>query len=247
MYSLVIMSILIFLPLPIMVSTARKTSNGYKAIFDGVLAVGVALMMLFIIAAATGNSIGKYMLMGLQSFCEAAAETEQIVSMLGLQEVSMPERVSVLTKVYSYAINSLPAIIIMCSTILCYFEYRFLARAIQKSKYPLPMLEPFSDFTMPRMAIWGWVFIYLMSMLVSWLGFSAGEVLQINIQLLFQFVFQIQGAAVLFYFCKMKKFNKVVPIILCLIIVASAIGQMLLCLLGFLDLGFSLRNRMKKS
>ena len=113
-------------------------------------------------------------------------------------------------------------------------------------KNPLPMLAPISEFSMPRRAVWGWIFIYLMSMGVALAGFSAGDVLLINSQLLFQFVFQIQGVAVMFYFCKMKKLNNIVPIILCLIVAASAMGQMLLCLLGFMDLGFGLRRMMKK-
>lgn len=246
MYSLLIMTILIFLPLPIMASTARKTGNGYKAVFEGVFSVGVAMMMMFMIAASTGNPIGKAMLTGLQSFCEAAAQTDQIVSMLGLQDVSMSERISTLTKVYSYAINSLPAITMMCATVLAYLEYRIISRMSQKMKNPLPMLAPISEFSMPRRAVWGWIFIYLMSMGVALAGFSAGDVLLINSQLLFQFVFQIQGVAVMFYFCKMKKLNNIVPIILCLIVAASAMGQMLLCLLGFMDLGFGLRRMMKK-
>lgn len=246
MYSLLIMTILIFLPLPIMASTARKTGNGYKAVFEGVFSVGVALMMMFMIAASTGHPIGSSMLTGLQSFCESAAQTDRVVAMLGLQELSMPERISTLTKMYSYAINSLPAITMMCATVLAYLEYRIMSRASQKMKNPLPMLSPLSEFSLPRRAVWGWVFIYLMSMGVALAGFSAGDVLQINAMLLFQFVFQIQGVAVVFYFCKIKKLNNIVPIILCMIIAASAMGQMLLCLLGFMDLGFGLRRMMKK-
>ena len=246
MYSLIIILVMAILPLPIMVSTARKSGNAYKAVFEGVLSVGVALMMMFMMAASTGNPVGKVLLENVQTICQMAAESSQVASMLGMEDASAMERLTVLTKVYSYAINALPAVIIMCSTVLLYLEYRIMARMTKMAKNPLPMPAPLSEFTMNRMTVWGWVFIYLMSLGVTLMGFPAGDVLQVNTQLLFQFVFQIQGVAVIFFYCKMKKLNDIIPVLLCMFFMASALGQMLLCLLGFLDLGFGLRARIKK-
>ncbi|QHI72230.1 DUF2232 domain-containing protein [Aminipila terrae] len=242
MYTLIIFSVLVFLPLPLMASAARKTKNGYKAIFEGVLGVATAMMLMFIMASVTGHPVGQAIASDLQSFCETAAGNNQIVTMLGMETIPFSERVSTLTKVYTYAINALPATILVWSTIIAYFEYIVISKISSKSKYPLPELGKLKDFSMPKKALWGWILIYLMTLAVSLTGFMHSNVLQINIQVLFQFVFQIQGLAVVFYFCALRKWPKTVAVILCLLFLPTAIGQMLLCMIGFLDLGFGLRK-----
>lgn len=242
MYTLIIFSVLVFLPLPLMASAARKTKKSYRAIFEGVLGVAIAMMLMFIIASATGNPVGRAIASDLQLFCETAASNNQIVSMLGMEKVPLGERVKTLTKVYTYAINALPATMLVWSTIIAYFEYMIISIISRRAKYPLPELTKLKDFSMPKKALWGWILIYLMTFVVTLLGFMDSNILQINIQVLFQFAFQIQGLAVVFYFCDSKKWPKVVAVILCLFFLPTAIGQMLLCMIGFLDLGFGLRK-----
>lgn len=246
MYTLIIFSLLIFLPLPIMASTARKTGRGYRAVFEGVLSVAMSMLLMFCIAAAAGHPIGKLIAGDLQMFSEAAAQNEQFVKMLGMSEATVSERVSVITNVYTFAINALPGVILMWATVIAYFEYKAVSRFSQKSKNPLPLLSPLREFSMPRTALWGWVLIYVMTFIAVALDITGSDVLQVNIQLLFQFVFQIQGVAVIFFFCHMKKFHGIVPIILCGMFFPTAIGQMMLSLLGFLDLGFGLRKNITK-
>ncbi|QAT41764.1 DUF2232 domain-containing protein [Aminipila luticellarii] len=242
MYILIIFSVLVFLPLPLMASAARKTKNGFYAVFESILGVATAMMLMFIIASVTGNPVGQAISSDLQSFCEAAAQNDQFVTMLGMENISMNERISTLTKVYTYAINALPATILVWSTIIAYFEYIIISKISSKSKYPFPELAKLKDFTMPKKALWGWILIYVMTFLVSVFGFKHSDVLQINIQVLFQFAFQIQGIAVIFYFCDLRKWPRAVAVVFCLLFFPTAIGQMLLCLIGFFDLGFGLRK-----
>lgn len=242
MHILIIFSVLVFLPLPLMASVAKKTGNGYKAVFEGVIGVAITMMFIFIIASVSGNPVGQVIAAELQFFCETAANNNQIVTMLGMETLSFSERVSELTKVYTFAINALPATILVWATIIAYFEYIFISRLSKKAKYPLPILPKFKDFSMPKRALWGWILIYLMTFVVTLIGFMESNVLQVNIQVLFQFVFQIQGLAVIFYFCDFKKWSKIVTVILCLVFLPTVIGQMLLSMMGFLDLGFGLRK-----
>lgn len=242
MYTLIIFSIMVFLPLPIMASEARKTQNGYKAVFQGVFGVAVSMALIFAVATAAGSPIGQAISTDLQGFCETMAGTDQIVSMLGMESASFEERVSTLTSVYTYAINALPSIILVWATIIAYFEYLLISKMSKYSKNPLPKMMELKDFSMPKKALWGWILIYLMTIAVTLMGFMESTVLQINIQVLFQFAFQIQGIAVIFYFCNYKKWSKVFAVIICLLFLPTAIGQMLLCMMGFMDLGFGLRK-----
>ena len=242
MYTLIIFSVLFFLPLPLMASAARQTKNGYTAIFQGVIGVAIAMMVMFIIASISGNPVGQAIASDLQTFCETAANNNQLVTMLGMDKISYEERVSTLTKVYTYAINALPATMLVWSTIIAYFEYMFVSGLSKESKYPLPQLAKLKDFSMPKKALWGWILIYLMTFAVTLVGFENSSVLHINVQVLFQFAFQIQGLAVIFYFCHSKRWPKVAAVIISLLFFPTAIGQMLLCMIGFLDLGFGLRK-----
>lgn len=242
MYTLIILAVLIFLPLPLMAASAKKTGNGYRAIFEGVNGIAMAMMLVFILAAATGNPVGSVIAGDLQLFADAAANSSQIVSMLGLEKLSYTERVNTLTSVYTYAINALPAVILVWGTIIAYFEYIIVSKAAVGSKYQLPQLGKFKDFSLPKRALWGWVMIYLLTFAVSLMNFMDTSVLQVNIQILFQFTFQIQGIAVIFHFCDFKKWPKAVPVILSIAFFPTAIGQMILCVMGFMDLGFGLRK-----
>lgn len=242
MYILIIFSVLVFLPLPLMALTSQKTGNAYKAIFQAVIGVAIAMMLIFILASFSGNPVGHIIAAELQSFCETVANNNQIVTMLGMDKLSFDERINELVKIYTYAINALPATLLVWATIIAYFEYMFISRINKKAKYPLPDLPKVKDFSLPKKALWGWVLIYLMTLFFILIGFVESNILQINIQVLFQFVFQIQGIAVIFYFCDYKKWSKVVTIILCLVFLPTIIGQMLLCTMGFLDLGFGLRK-----
>ncbi|MFV0516745.1 MAG: DUF2232 domain-containing protein [Aminipila sp.] len=246
MYTLIIFAVLIFLPLPLMASSARKTQDGYKAIFQGVFGVAISMALIFLMATATGHPIGQTISADLQSFCEMAAGNDQFISMLGMGKLSFQERVSLLTQVYTYAINALPATTLVWATVISYFEYMFISKMSKRAKYPLPQLPPLKEFSMPKKALWGWILIYLMTLVVTLIGFMDSNVLQVNVQVLFQFAFQIQGIAVIFYFCDQKRWSKVVAIIICLLFLPTAIGQMLLCMLGFFDLGFGLRRMITK-
>lgn len=246
MYTLIIFSLLIFLPLPLMASVARKTKNCYKAIFGGVIGVAVALMVLFVIASFTGNPIGQAIASDLQLFSQTAASSNQVITMFRMEDISFEERVNTLTEVYTYAINALPATMLVWATIIAYLEYMLISRMSKNAKYPLPQLGKVKDFSMPKKALWGWILIYLMTFIVVMLDFAGSNVLQINIQVLFQFAFQIQGIAAIFYFCYYKKLPKPVAIISSIAFFFTAIGQMILCVVGFLDLGFGLRKKITK-
>ncbi len=242
MYTLIIFSVLFFLPLPLMASAARRTRNAYKAIFEGVIGVAIAIMILFVVASFAGNPVGQNIAANLNVFSETAAKSDQVVSILHMGDIPFAERVSTLNKVYAYAINALPATMLIWATIIAYFEYMLISKMSEKSRYPLPRLSKLKDFSMPRKALLGWIFIYLMTLIITIFNFTGSNVLQINIQLLFEFAFQIQGIAAVFYFCDFKKWPKISAIIGCLIFFLTAIGQLLLCIIGFLDLGFGLRK-----
>ncbi|MBN7773380.1 DUF2232 domain-containing protein [Clostridium aminobutyricum] len=242
MYTLIIFSAVLFLPVPIMVMAARKSGSGYRAILEGVIGVALAMVLFFVIAALNGMPVGQTIAENLQTISENMAANSEFVKLAGLEEQSFTERVSAISQIYTYAINALPAVILSWATIIAYFEYLIISKASLKKKEPLPQLSKFKNFSMPWKALWGWILIYALTWIVVSFGFEQGNVLQINIQILFELAFEIQGMAVIFYFIESKRQPKVIAALLCIVFMCTNLGKLLLSALGFLDLALGLRK-----
>ena len=246
MYTLIIFSAVVFLPLPIMAKAAKKTGSGYRAILEGVIGVAMAMVLFFVIAAVSGVPVGQTISGDLQTMSENLSVNSDFIKLTGLGDLSFAERVTTITQLYTYAINALPGVVLSWATIIAYFEYIMISKASLKTSAPWPQLPKFKDFSMPRKALWGWILIYLLTWIVVSLDFMESDVLQINIQLLFELVFQIQGMSVIFYFCDNKKLPKIVAILLSIVFMCTNVGKFLLVFMGFLDLGFGLRKIITK-
>lgn len=242
MFAPLILAIIFFLPLPVMRVYGRNIKDGYKTIFIGVGLVAAGITAVFILARFMGSPIGASIAENLGEVTAVASENPTVVDMMGLGKVAPQERVKVLTEAYTYAFNALPALMLILATLVSYMEYRILVRFTAGGSEPLTALTPIKDFSLPKRAFWGWIIIYAVTAMSVILGVYGSDVLQANVQLLFQFVFQIQGVAVIFFFCSYKKWSSKIGLILSIIFFLTSIGQMLLCLLGFLDLGFGLRK-----
>lgn len=242
MFTFIIFLAVFILPMPIMVLVARKRGNGYRAILEGVIGVALTMVLFFVIAAINGMPIGQAIASNLQTISESMAANTEFAKLAGLEDQSYTERVAAISQIYTYAINALPAVILSWATIIAYFEYRIISRASLKSKAPLPQLSKFKNFSMPWKALWGWILIYILTWIVVTIGFEQGNVLQINIQILFELAFEIQGMAVIFYFIESKKQPKVLAALLCIVFIGTNLGKLLLSALGFLDLALGLRR-----
>lgn len=242
MYILILIACLFFLPLPLMAASVRKGRYGYKAIFDSVVGLAMVMLLLFSIASVTGMPVGETMAKNMKSITEITTETSRLSNMLGISGMDPKEQIEALTKIYTYTINALPGTFIVWGTVISYFEYMILARITAKSRTPFPALTPLKDFSLPKESLLGWCVIYILGMATVMLKLSVGEILFVNIQLIFQLVFEIQGIAVLLYIFAVKKVHKAVPAALTAIMFLTSIGQLILTILGFLDLGLNIRK-----
>ncbi|MRG87969.1 YybS family protein [Salinibacillus xinjiangensis] len=102
---------------------------------------------------------------------------------------------------------------------------------------------PFRKFSLPISAVW----VYLIAMVLTWVFPEEGSVMNqafINILTLTGYLFVIQGLAFIFYYVHVK--NKSKGIAIAAIIVAILLPFFLypLRILGIIDLGFNLRERL---
>jgi uncharacterized protein YybS (DUF2232 family) len=79
------------------------------------------------------------------------------------------------------------------------------------------------------------------------MGIIDKSLIMFNLELLFTFVFSVQGLAVVFYFGFLKKIPKVVLLIVSGIFLFTWLGQTFLFLLGLTDVVLNIRKRFSMS
>jgi uncharacterized protein YybS (DUF2232 family) len=79
------------------------------------------------------------------------------------------------------------------------------------------------------------------------MGIIDKSLMMFNLEMLFTFVFSIQGLAVIFYFGHSKKIPKLVLIIVSGIFILTWLGQTFLFLLGLTDVVLDIRKRFSQA
>ncbi len=191
------------------------------------------LFLLFASAAATGHSVAESM-----ELPEAQAE--------------------VLGDVYRYAIATLPATLFVMAIIVTYFEYIIIAKILNGSAArkagagaddgfsalaPIPQMPKISRFTLPPSALTGCLVVILLSWGLSGTDTFNGLALNGNVNIVFEFIFCIQGISVLFFLGESKRVSKPVIAVTSVILLGLSLGQTLLFLLGIFDLIFGVKDR----
>jgi len=244
MYVFFIFLIVLIVPPPVMIRSAMKGATPYRAVLDGVIAVAVGTVFIFILAAASGQPVGEELKIGLYAAAEILVDNQSVTSALGIADLPYDQRLAVFNTVYDYAVNIFPASIIIWAMPVAYFEYLILAKLINRKQPKFQKLPAFREFGLPRNALIGFIIIFILSWLVMAIGIVPNDTIYENVNLLFEFVFAIQGAAVLFFFCYTRRIPKVVAIIVTILLFNINAGQMVLFLLGITDLAFGLKGRM---
>ncbi|WP_088104591.1 YybS family protein [Halalkalibacter urbisdiaboli] len=136
-----------------------------------------------------------------------------------------------------------PVMIILMGLILAVITITLATLILRRLGHEVKGLPPFREWRFPKSFLW----YYLIVMVIAMIGVEEGTTLFLiiwNLYPLLEMILAVQGFAVIFYYCHYKKMNKALPI---LIVFAAFILSPLLYLiriLGIIDLGFDLRNRL---
>ncbi|MEG0662779.1 MAG: DUF2232 domain-containing protein, partial [Anaerovoracaceae bacterium] len=109
---------------------------------------------------------------------------------------------------------------------------------------PALRLPPFREFSLPRNSVVGWFFIFILSWVLRLTGFGAADIVSINVNLIFEFTFALQGISLVLFGCHMRKIPKAIPVILIIVLWVLTIGKTVLFVLGIADLLLNLRSKM---
>jgi len=139
--------------------------------------------------------------------------------------------------------TALPGTLIVFCLITAYLNYAILSWLIGKTGRKISALPPFRTFSLPKNIFIGALMIYLLSYITANMGIIDKNLIMFSMELLFTFVFSVQGLAVIFYFGYLKKIPGAVLFIISAVFLLTWIGQTILFLLGLVDAALDIRKR----
>ena len=140
-----------------------------------------------------------------------------------------------------------PGTLIVFCMVIAYLNYAAISWVIHRSGRRISILPPFRAFSLPKNIIIGSLIIYLLSYITVNMGIIDKNLIMFNLELLFTFVFSIQGLAVIFYFGHSKKIPKIVLVMVSAIFIFTWLGQTFLFLLGLTDVVLDIRKRFSQT
>ncbi|SDK22597.1 YybS family protein [Sediminibacillus albus] len=176
-----------------------------------------------------------------KSINESIEQSQQILTDFGMAFSS--ENLQTITDQMRQILDLLPVILVVIAMLLGlasqWIGYKTL-RLLDKRELAFP---PFREFRLPVSLVW----IYFAALVVTWLygdTESLWYVGAVNVTNLAGIFVALQGLSFIFFYTFKKGKSKAIPIITIIItILFPFIGLYLLRILGIIDLGFSLRDR----
>lgn len=153
----------------------------------------------------------------------------------------LAEQVNAQLNVFAYL---LPSMFVVGSFILTIVIHIINQPILKRLKMNTGSLMPFRNWKFPTSIIW----YYLIAVVLMFLNIPEGSFLYIallNLVFILRTLLLIQGFSFIFYFSYVKKFSKAIPI---LAVVVSFFIPILLYpvqILGIVDLGFNLRDKIR--
>lgn len=247
MYTILILLIMIFLPIPVMMKYMLTGRNAYRGILEGSLSAvtGVALVFLMF-WSLTGATFFDVL---SSSLSKISVENVSLNSyyMMGMKDLQPDAMQLVLDKAKEMTKLAVPGTLIVFCMIIAYMNYGMISWIISKTGRKISILPPFRAFSLPKSIIFGSLMIYLLSYITANMGIIDKSLLMFNLELLFTFVFSIQGLAVIFYFGHTKKIPKFILVVVSAVFILTWIGQTFLFLLGLTDVVMDIRKRFSQT
>ena len=244
MYALLILLIIILIPIPIMSKYMLGRQSAYQGVFEGIISAIIGVTMVFMFSQVmTGITIFDRFDAILINVNAADMNMPGMYKMLGLNKLNASELQTAMDNMKEIMKLSIPGTIIIWSSIFAYFNYKIVSWLLHKSGKEVSMLPPFRNFSLPKSVMLGSVLIFVFSYFAANMGIIDKSLIMFNIQMVFSFIYFVQGLAVLFYSGNMKRVPKVILIIIAAAIISTAIGKTALFILGLTDVAFDIRKR----
>lgn len=117
---------------------------------------------------------------------------------------------------------------------------------IKRLGVDVPKFQPFRDFKFPKSILWLYLIVLLVSLFTNSDSGTYMHMALLNASFILQTLLVIQGLAFVYYYANAKKWPTAIPIIAVVLTIFIPTVLMIVRLIGIIDLGFDLRQRLNK-
>ncbi|WP_017471564.1 YybS family protein [Amphibacillus jilinensis] len=142
-------------------------------------------------------------------------------------------------------LDLIPSIIVVTSMLLAVITQFFTYKVLNKSIGTALAFPPFRRFNLPRLALW----LYFVIMIITWFELEQGSSFQTligNASLIIGVLFSLQGFSFIFHYMHVKKQPRFVAVLITVFsLIILPVGLYLSRILGIIDIGFMMKKRLK--
>lgn len=139
-----------------------------------------------------------------------------------------------------------PTMLLMSSFVVVIILMAIHFPIIKRFGVRVPKFPPFRKLTFPKSVLWYYLIALVFSMIVQLEVGSYWYMALINGAYILQTFLVLQGLSFIFHFCHQKKWTKAIPIIAVILTIILPPVLSIVRVLGIIDIGFNLRERLGK-
>ncbi|MEH7224777.1 YybS family protein [Bacillus sp. JJ1566] len=133
----------------------------------------------------------------------------------------------------------IPSMFVLIAMVLAFVTVVAMKPVLVRLQVKMNPFPPFREISFPKSILWYYLLILLFSFVELEKG-TFGYTAFLNLFFVLQWFMVIQGLSFIYYFCHQKGITKAVPIVLTIL---TPFLLYIIRILGIIDLGFQLRNR----
>ena len=239
------MLVAVIMPIPTIIKAIKERVTPFRAVGTGLLAGILGALAVMVIAELMGTNVFDEMYNSVDAAMKTLATDPDFAAMVG-ESASVDKTLEQMRLMYESSIKLLPAALCIFALVASYIEYIIISKIYKPGGIaPIPMTK-IQEFDLPRRMVTFWCLIYLAALFLSETEALANSAVFLNVMLLFNMAFMLQGISVVFMFCSARRIPKAVAVVLSAAALITSIGGLILRLLGFTDLLFGLKFRLKQ-
>lgn len=136
----------------------------------------------------------------------------------------------------------MPSMFVFMAMVLAFIQVKVIKPVLIRLQVKMNPFPPFREIHFPKSILWYYLLILLISFVEMEIG-TFGYTAFINFFFILQLFMVIQGLSFIYYYCHQKGITIAVPIVLTIL---TPFLLYIIRILGIIDLGFQLRNRISK-
>lgn len=242
-----VLIVILFLPLSIvLVLMIRNNEKPSRILLGATIAFFISMLVLIMLLNVLGDinfieASGKIIKMSfdnqLEALKEAGLKGDELETFQGLYE-----------SVYETLTITMPSMFMIFSLVISYLNYLITTVVLRKENYDLKYRPIFSEFKLPKNIFLGTLIMLIGSYILLKLDILKARAVYENIIVIVNFLFTLQGLALIYFKLKESSLNKVIRVFIFVltIFLLSLFGR-LVSMLGILDSIFDFRKPKPKS